>query len=115
MTPVTCYSAALGAGLPAAAVCRQGERVAFPFGSNGLAIGGELAANAIWVGDQEGPANPEAHETVRVIVQLHHLGRGGRIGRGQYIHVPFPWEICGNLKDFHASAGSDHDACEFRH
>jgi hypothetical protein len=94
---------------------RQGKGVPLPLSGDGLPIGGELAAHAIRVRDQEGCADSEAHQAIRIIVLDNHSGRRSRPWRGEDVDASFAGEIPHDLKNLHAPAGSDRDAREFRH
>jgi hypothetical protein len=50
------HGVALGSGLFADVVRGQGDGVALPLGGQGLAVGRELAANAVGIGKEEGRA-----------------------------------------------------------
>ncbi len=99
------HGVALGGGQVADVVGRQGERVALPLGGQRLAVGRELAANPVGVGNQEGRAQPVTEIAVVVIVHVEHLLGAGQIGRGQHIHIALAGEVGGDLQDFHAAAG----------
>ena len=108
------HGVALGGGFPADVVGRQGDRVALPLCSQGLAVGGELAANPVGVGSQEGRAQPVAEIAEAVIVHIEHLLGIGEGGRHEHIHVALAGEVGGDLQDLHAAAGQDCDAGELR-
>ena len=94
-------------------VGRQREGVAFPLGGQGLAVGRELAANAVGIGNQESRAEPVAEIAVGVVVHVEHLFCAGQVGRGQHVDVAFAGEVGGDLDQFHAAARSEGDAGEF--
>ena len=83
------HGVALGAGQFADVVGRQGDGVALPLGGEGLAVGGELAANAVGIGNQEGRAEAVAEIAVGVIVHVEHFF-GRRPGRARPEHRRCP-------------------------
>ena len=108
------HGVALGARQAADVVGRQRDGVALPLGGQRLAVGRELAANAVGVGNQEGRAQPVAQVAVGVVVHVEHLLGAGQVGRGQHVHVALAGEVGGDLQNLHAAAGSEGDAGELR-
>jgi hypothetical protein len=84
-------------------VGRKGEGVALPLGGQRFAVGRELAANAVGIGNQEGRAQPIAQVAEIGIVHVEHLLRGGQIGRSQYVYIALAGKVCGNLQNLHAA------------
>jgi len=109
----TVHGMALSGGKSADVIGREGEGMALPLGGEGLAVGGELAADPVRVGDQERRTEPVAEVAIGVVVLIEHFLCSGQVGRGKDIHVAFAGEVGGDLQDFHAASGQDGDAGEF--
>ena len=108
------HGVALGAGQLADVVGRQGDGVALPLGGQRLAVGRELAANAVGIGNQKGRAQPVAEVAVGVVVVVEHLLGAGQVGRGQHIHIALAGKVGGDLKISMPRPGSKGDAGELR-
>jgi hypothetical protein len=85
-----------------------------PLGGQGLAVGRELAANAVGIRNQKGRSQPVAEVAEVVIVHVEHFFRAGQVGRGQHIHIALAGKVGRNLENLHAAARRNGDAGELR-
>jgi hypothetical protein len=108
------HGVALCLRLGADVVGGQGDGVALPFGGEGFAVCGELAADAVGIGEQESRAQAVAEIAVGCVVLIEHLGGVFQAGRGQYVHCAFAGEECGDLLDLKPTAWEQGDGGELR-
>jgi hypothetical protein len=64
-----------------------------PLRGQRLAVGRELAANAVGVGNQEGRAEAVAQVAKVVVVHVEHLFGAGQIGRARTSTLPLPGKL----------------------
>ena len=101
-------------GILADIVCRQGDGVALPLCGEGLAVGRELAANAIGIGHEERRAEPVGKIPIGVVFIVEHFLSACQVRRGEDVDVSATGEVGGDLEQFHAAPRHDRDAGEFR-
>ena len=87
------HGVALGAGQLADVVGGQRDGVALPLGGEGLAVGGELAANAVGIGNEERRAQPIAEIAVGVVVLVEHLLGACESGEASTSTFPLPGKL----------------------
>jgi len=108
------HGVALGRGQLSDIIGRQGNRMTLPLGGERLAVRGELAANPVGVGNQEGRTEPIAQIAEVVVVRVEHLFCAGQVWRRQHVHIALAGEVGGDLQNLHSAARRQRDAGEFR-
>ena len=109
------HGVGLGAGIFALPVCGQGEGLAVPGSGDGLAVGRELAADAVGVGNQEGSAEGEALVAVGIVGAAIEGGVGFvEAGGEEDGGFALAGDVGRHLEEVHAASGQDGGGEEFR-
>ncbi len=88
------HGVALGAGKFADIVGGQSDGVALPLGGEGLAVGGELAANAVGIGNEEGRAEAVAEIAVGIVLLRRAFSSASaRSGEASTSTLPLPGKL----------------------
>jgi len=106
------HGVAFCAGLGADVVGGEGDGMALPLSGEGFTVSGELAADAVWVGEEEGRAEPVAEVAVRRVLVVEHLGGLFEAGRGEYVDFTLAGEEGGDLLDLESATGEQSDGGE---
>ena len=108
------HGVAFGGGQMAHVVGGKGEGVAFPLGGEGFAVGRQLTANAVWIWDKEGRAEPVSEVAVGGVLLVEHLFDGVFRGRGENVYIALARKVGSHLQQLHSTAGHEGDGGEFR-